>query len=208
MNTFNDLSFQENKLLDNLKTFPEKDRKTIIKAYRFASKYHSGQKRDEGSPYVIHVLRVTCLLIEELNVRDSDIICAAILHDTIEDTTLGLRKIIDNFGDKVGEIVKNLTRGKRGETEKNKYQRKYQKFLKAMKMDKTTRTIKVCDWLDNMMSWPYIPKTHPSRRKLKRWLQEVETMYIPLALTIDKRLADKMEIARGKLKSKFKKELN
>ena len=171
-----------------------------MEAHRFASEYHSGQVRDEGGPYVIHGLRVACLLIEELNVRNPDVICAAILHDTVEDTTLGLRKIIDKFGDKVGKIVKNLTRKKKGETEENKYQRKYQKFLETMKMDRTTRTIKACDWLDNMMSWPQIPKTHPTRKKFKRWFREAEEMYIPLARTVDQKLIDAMKEALVKVK--------
>ena len=201
MNKFIDLAFQEKRFLKHLKNFSEKDRETIIQVYRLASKYHSDQERDEGGPYVIHGLRVAYLLIEELNMRDLNVICAAVLHDAVEDTELELKEIRNKFGKKTAQLVGNLTRKKLpDETELNKYERKYQSFLKTMKKNLNTRAIKACDWLDNMMSWAHIPKAHPARKKFKRWFREAEEMYIPLAQTVNQKLVEAMKEVLTKAK--------
>ncbi|OGM11410.1 hypothetical protein A2Z22_00835 [Candidatus Woesebacteria bacterium RBG_16_34_12] len=193
MNTFLNLKFQESRFLKNIDQFKKMDKAKIIKAYKLAKKYHSGQKRDEGGPYLLHCLRVACLIIEELDIKDSSVICAAILHDSVEDTKLTLEEIKEKFGIKTSELVSNLTRNRSEETELNKYKHKYKKFKETMKKDWETRAIKACDYLDNMMSWSFIPEYHPSRNKFPRWFTEAETMYIPLAKSVDRELVIKMK---------------
>lgn len=193
MEEFVDFKFQKIRFLKLLGTMPKANQKVINQAFKLMTKAHLGQKRDEGGPYIIHCLRIASCLIEELGIKDHEIISATLLHDTVEDTNLKLQEIIEKLGVRVGEIVNKLTRKKEDrEMKENKYERKYRKFLEIMKMDKEIRTIKACDWLDNMRSWPYIPKTHPARKKFKRWFYEVKTMYIPLAQTVDKRVVNKM----------------
>jgi GTP pyrophosphokinase len=196
MNNSLNLNFQEKRLLKNIVSFSEAGKKKIIKACQLAKKYHSGQKRDEGGPYILHPLRVASLLIEELNISDVNVICAALLHDAVEDSDLQLKEINEIFGNITSNLVKNLTRKKLpDEAESNKYQRKYQKFLETMKKDFNTRAIKTCDALDNMVSWPKIIEHHSAKKKMKRWLREAKTMYIPLAQSVEKKLADKMKKA-------------
>lgn len=196
MSKFTDLDFQEKRFLSHLDSFSTGDQKRILQACSLAKKFHSGQERDEGGPYILHCLRVASCLIETLNVDDPDVICATLLHDTVEDTELSLGEIVKKIGRRTGEIVEDLTREKKkDETLKNRYQRKYQKFLELMKKDKEVRAIKACDWLDNIESWPHFPKDHPSRQKFQRWFREAEKMYIPLTQTVDKRLVIKMKKA-------------
>lgn len=204
MDPFLDLKAQKKRLLGNIAFLPESDKKRIFKAYELAKKYHSGQLRDEGGLYVLHCLRVASHLIETLGIDDGDFICAAILHDAIEDTELKSPEIKRKFGRKTAQLVDKLTREKLpDETELNRYQRKYQRFLETMRKDSNTRAIKTCDYLDNVMSWVRIPKTHPSRKKFKRWFREAENMYIPLAQTVDRKLVDKMKRALAKVKERL-----
>ena len=69
------------KLLDDDKQY---DMSKIISAYEFADKAHANQKRDSGEPYIVHPIAVAFILLE-LGM-DTDTICAAILHDVVEDT--------------------------------------------------------------------------------------------------------------------------
>lgn len=203
MDDFLDLEKQEEKLKRLLENFSEKDKKLINEAFELAKEKHGDQKRDEGAPYVIHCIRVARSLMEECGIKTPEVICSTLLHDTIEDTDLKLKEVVLKFGDRVGEIVSALTREKGGETQKNKYQRKFQKFLKILKADKEIRTIKACDYLDNMRSWHYVP----SGEKISRWFKEAETMYIPLAETVHPKIVSEMKKALAKAHSKWDKQL-
>ena len=162
MDVFSNFKFQEKRFFTHLKSSSEKEKSSILKAYRLAKKYHSGQQRDEGGPYILHCLRVASCLIEELGIKDPKVICGALLHDTLEDTDLKQSDILKNFGSEVKNIVVSLTRDHRGDTEENKYEKKYQKFLEIMKMGGNIRAIKACDWLDAIHSWPRILREHPA----------------------------------------------
>lgn len=199
MDFFSSLKFQEKRFFGHLKSFSEKDKSLILKAYRLAKKYHLGQQRDEGGPYILHCLRVASYLIEECNIRDPRAISAALLHDTLEETDLKRSTILKEFGPEVTKIVLVLTRDHRGDTEENKYQRKYHEFLEIMKMKENIRAIKACDYLDNMDSWPRILKNHPAQKKLKRWLKEAKTMYIPLAQIVSPKIVEKMKATLQRL---------
>ena len=91
MNKFNDLEFQKKRFRNFLKDFSEEEKERILKAYKLSDRYHKGQVRDEGPPYIIHPLRIASCLMEDLGIKDGDVICAALLHDTIEDVTIEQR---------------------------------------------------------------------------------------------------------------------
>lgn len=192
MGRFSDLEYQEKRFLDNLNSLPGKGKKFVIKAYKVAERYHRGQERDEGGPYIIHCLRVTNDLIEKLGMTEKEVLAAALLHDTIEDTKLALNQVEKIFGRKVARLVANLSREHKGDTEGNKYQRKLRKHKEIIRSDKDTRAIKTLDHLDNVRSWALIPKNHPSRDKFKRWFKEAKIMYIPLAETVDRKIVDEI----------------
>ena len=73
-------------------------------AYRFAAEFHKDQKRRSGEPYINHPVEVALILAHDLRM-DEDVICAALLHDTVEDTPATLDDVREMYGDTVAELV-------------------------------------------------------------------------------------------------------
>ena len=84
------------------------DLSKIITAYEFAAKAHEGQFRSSGQPYIIHPLAVAYILLE-LGM-DTDTICAAMLHDVVEDTPVTLDEVKKRFGQDVAMLVDGVTK--------------------------------------------------------------------------------------------------
>ena len=84
------------------------DSKLIKKAYEYAKKYHGDQLRKSGEAYIVHPLQVAYIL-STLGLDDSTI-CAALLHDTLEDTNLNKEDLIQNFGEEIAELVDGVTK--------------------------------------------------------------------------------------------------
>ncbi len=100
-------------LLDDLlavspESFTQTDKELIEKAYYFAEKAHEGQKRASGEPYFTHCVAVAMILCE-LKVQ-SNVIAAALLHDTVEDTEITLDQIRKEFGDEITQLVDGVTK--------------------------------------------------------------------------------------------------
>ena len=91
-----------------LTTDKQYDLSKIITAYEFAAKAHEGQTRSSGQPYIIHPLEVAYILAE-LELDDSTI-CAALLHDVVEDTPITHEDIVREFGDEIAEMVEGVTK--------------------------------------------------------------------------------------------------
>ncbi len=89
------------------------------KAYKFAEKKHKGQLRKDGEEYITHPLNVALILINDFSVQDNEIIRAALLHDTIEDTETTYEEIQSEFGKNVADYVLKMTKpeDKQGELE-------------------------------------------------------------------------------------------
>lgn len=183
---FRDITIQEERLKNRLEKWNFQDRSRILTALELARRAHERQKRDEGDPYIIHPMRVTNTLIGDLNVTDSDMIIAGLLHDVVEDTDISLAEIRRKFGERVVKLVSALTRDKEKETKKDK-------FEKTVNGPEDVRLIKACDWLDNLRSFIY--RTDRGER-WQRHLKEAKEMYIPLAeATRDDRLVMEMKNA-------------
>ena len=84
------------------------DLSKIISSYEFAAKAHEGQTRSSGQPYIIHPLSVSYILLE-LGM-DTDTICAAMLHDVVEDTPVTLEEVKKRFGQDVAMLVDGVTK--------------------------------------------------------------------------------------------------
>ncbi|WP_342638241.1 HD domain-containing protein [Orientia tsutsugamushi] len=98
-----------NKLFEtNVRFNTEIDLDKVEKAIFYAKKYHGQQKRDTGEPYYMHPLEVAYMVSDYI--FKTDTIITAILHDTLEDTTLTKKKIVKAFGKKIAEQVSDLTR--------------------------------------------------------------------------------------------------
>ena len=98
-------------LAGRLKTrLGDREMEQVRLAYEIASRAHEGQMRDEGSPYILHPLRVAVSLVDELDIVSPKLVCAALLHDVIEDSPVTREQIASMFGEEVAEIVWLLTK--------------------------------------------------------------------------------------------------
>ena len=150
----------------------------IEKAYEYARDLHEGQFRNSGEPYITHPVAVAEILAGlEL---DSDSICAALLHDTVEDCSskTSLEEIRKLFGDDVALLVDGVTKivELNIEDKEEAHIENIRKMLLAMSKDIRVIFIKLCDRLHNM-------RTLEAKRDTKRRTVALETMYVyaPLA---------------------------
>jgi GTP pyrophosphokinase len=184
--------------------FSSPDRELVQRAFRLAEKVHAGQKRASGEPYINHCLAVAALLAEYS--MPSDIIAAGLLHDTVEDTSLTIDSIRQDFGKSVAELVQGVTkltqlpRVSRGEhseelrnaateakaavqDEEDLRNRKRELAIETLRktflaMDSDVRVvlIKLADRLHNMRTLSFFP---PAKRR--RIAQETLDIFAPLA---------------------------
>jgi (p)ppGpp synthase/HD superfamily hydrolase len=170
------------------KKFSTEQYKQIAKAIRLAFKYHDGQIRSDGSPYVIHPLRVSMLLLNYQSRVSPEVLIAALLHDALEDTSLTEDEVLTIFGRVVYKYLKAVTRyHAKNETPAIRGQEKFEKWKLIMKSTHKIRSIKTFDYLDNMISWKFISHDHPHIKKIPRWLGEAKSMYLPLAKITNKK---------------------
>lgn len=161
------------KILDDEKQY---DLSKIISAYEYAEKAHDGQYRESGAPYITHPLAVSFILLE-LGM-DTDTICAAMLHDVVEDTDISLEDVKKRFGQDVETLVDGVT--KLGKiplfTKEEQQAENVRKILLAMSQDIRVIIIKLCDRLHNM-------RTLGARSAEKQRSTALETMniYAPIA---------------------------
>ena len=161
------------KILTNDKQY---DLSKIITAYEFAAKAHEGQTRSSGQPYIIHPLAVSFILLE-LGM-DTDTICAAMLHDVVEDTDTTLDDVKKRFGQDVAMLVDGVTKlTKLPLFNKEEYQAEnVRKILLAMSQDIRVMIIKLCDRLHNMRTLNHRPSF-----KQRNTALETMNIYAPIA---------------------------
>ena len=148
----------------------------IQKAYNFATEHHKGQKRMSGEDYIIHPLNVAYILAD-LQMDDATI-CAALLHDVVEDTDVTSENIVKNFGEEIAEMVAGVTKLSKIQyiTIKEEQVENYRKMFLAMGKDIRVILIKLADRLHNM-------RTLSNLRRDRQIANAKETMdlYAPLA---------------------------
>ena len=138
--------------------------KKIAEAIAFAFDAHKGQlRKGEKELYILHPLRVFTTLIE-LGITDADMLCAAVLHDTIEDCSITADEIADNFGKTVAELVLTLSEDKL----LNRAERKKQTLDKMKKASAKAKLIKAADRYDNLQDgFPCVWNTEKKLQYLK-----------------------------------------
>jgi GTP pyrophosphokinase len=148
----------------------------LQKAYEVAEKMHDGQTRQSGEEYVTHPMNVA-LILTELH-ADLPSLIAAILHDTLEDTTLTPEKLKDLFGLEVLQLVQGVTKLNKLQFKSSKEQQleNTRKMLLAMANDIRVVLIKLADRLHNMRSLGIF-----RRDKQTRIAQETMEIFVPLA---------------------------
>lgn len=152
------------------------DLEKIRKAYEHADKCHQGQKRQSGEPYISHPLAVAIILVG-LGM-DTDCLCAALLHDVVEDTDATLEGISKQFGPDVALMVNGVTKlGQIPLTTKEEQQSEnVRKMLLAMSEDIRVIIIKLADRLHNMRTLSF-----KSPKKQREISLETMEIYAPIA---------------------------
>ena len=147
----------------------------IIKAYKYAEEKHKDQKRKSGQPYIIHPLNVAYILAK-LGL-DTETICAALLHDVVEDTDSTYNDIKELFGTDIANIVEGVTKLSIlfKTTEKTKAEN-YKKMFIAMEKDIRVIILKLADRLHNIMTLEHLKRD----RQIAISKETIE-LYAPIA---------------------------
>ncbi len=165
-------------IIGELKKYHKKANiKLVLKAYHYADDKHKGQVRKSGEAYIIHPLNVAYILATiEL---DENTICAALLHDVVEDTEATQQDIINEFGQEIADMVDGVTKLKRLQqhtTVQEQQVEDYRKMFLAMGKDIRVILIKLADRLHNMRTLK-----HLKRDRQIAISKETMDLYAPLA---------------------------
>ena len=141
----------EGLLNDYLATNHRKRVEIITKAFNFANQAHRGVKRLSGEPYIMHPLAVAKIVCNEIGLGSTSI-CAALLHDVVEDTDYTTEDIENLFGAKIAQIVDGLTKISGGifGDHASAQAENFKKLLLTMSSDIRVILIKIADRLHNM----------------------------------------------------------
>ena len=152
------------------------DTKLIMKAFNFANEKHKNQKRVSGEPYIIHPINVAYILAE-IGLDDSTI-CAALLHDIVEDTDTTHEDLVQNFGTEIADMVQGVTKlgNIQFATIEETQVENYRRMFLAMGKDIRVILIKLADRLHNMRTLKYIKR----ERQIANAKETLE-LYAPLA---------------------------
>ena len=144
----------------------------ITKAFNFARQAHKGVRRNSGEPYIMHPLAVARIVCSEIGLGSTSI-CAALLHDVVEDTDYTIEDIQNLFGEKIAQIVDGLTKISGGVfgTQASEQAENFKKLLLTMSEDIRVILIKIADRLHNMRTLSYMPVN-------KQYKIAGETLYI------------------------------
>lgn len=174
-------------IISKLEKKDAKDIALIDKAYKFAEKAHTGQKRYSGEPYFNHIVAVGKNLAEMK--MDAKTISAGLLHDTIEDAYVSEEEIEKEFGKEIAFLVKGVSKlGKLKYRGVERHVESLRKFFVAMSADIRVLIIKLADRLHNIQTLQHVPKEKQKRIALE-------------TLEIHARLADRLGM--GKLKGEL-----
>jgi GTP pyrophosphokinase len=152
------------------------DRAKVERAFDFACERHADQRRYSGDEFITHPVGVAQVCA---GMRlDTETLCAALLHDTVEDTTANLDQIRDEFGEEIAQLVDGVTKltGITFESRDERQAENYRKMMVAMATDVRVILIKLADRLHNMRTLGALPKQKQTSKS-----HETLEIYAPLA---------------------------
>lgn len=154
----------------------------VRRAYEVAESAHAGQMRDEGTPYIVHPLRVAVSLADELEIYSPTLIASALMHDVIEDSPVTRAQIAEMFGDQIAKIVWLLTKLDTVSLPA---------YLAAIEAAGQTGAplVKLCDRLDNLRFLAHSPRYE----KKRRYIRTTEQHYMPMAARTNQYIHDEMK---------------
>ncbi|MBL7712620.1 MAG: bifunctional (p)ppGpp synthetase/guanosine-3',5'-bis(diphosphate) 3'-pyrophosphohydrolase [Chitinophagaceae bacterium] len=166
-------------LLRGLKTRIKKGDKALIRrAFEISADAHKDMRRKSGEPYILHPLAVSRIVVEEISLGVTSVICA-LLHDVVEDTELTLEDMQQEFGSTVAKIIDGLTKIANvvdGNAETSMQAENFRKILMALAEDPRVILIKLADRLHNMRTLGSM-----ARDKQLKICSETTYIYAPLA---------------------------
>lgn len=165
-------------LLDDYRRTPHRQKVDLVtKAFEFANKAHSGVRRRSGEPYIMHPLAVARIVVREIGLGSTSI-CAALLHDVVEDTDYTVEDISELFGAKIASIVDGLTKISGGVfgDKASMQAENFRKLILTMSEDVRVILIKIADRLHNMRTLQAQPLD-----KQYKIAGETQYIYAPLA---------------------------
>jgi guanosine-3',5'-bis(diphosphate) 3'-pyrophosphohydrolase len=151
---------------------------TLLQAAKFAANKHDGQRRKgaDAEPYIVHPLDVAFLLTNIGKVDDFDILIAAILHDTVEDTNTTKEEIVELFGENVASIVAEVTDDK----SLKKEERKQEQVKHAPHMSVSAKQLKMCDKISNITDVMRNPAMDWSKQRKLEYIEWGERVFAGL----------------------------
>lgn len=162
----------------------------VYRAYEVAYDAHNGQTRDEGTPYIVHPVRVAVSIVDELSLYSPALVCSALLHDVIEDSDITRDDVAQMFGQQIAEIVWLLTKIE---------DVSLTQYLANIEAASHTGApiVKLCDRLDNLRSVVHSPRPEKKRRIIRT----TEEHYVPLAARTNRYLHDELRRSLDKVRS-------
>ena len=144
-----------------------KDLIRLARAYNFAARYHTDQKRKgaKAEPYINHLTEVALLVSESTGGADPNLVLASVLHDTIEDTKATFEDLVSEFGQDVAQLVQEVTDDKK----LPKAERKRLQVKHAPQLSPRARMIKIADKTSNLRSMMRSPPADWSLERRKRY---------------------------------------
>jgi len=166
------------KILDEIQSYlPGCNTRIVEKAYEWAARFHEGQMRKSGEPYLSHPMEVAYILAQMK--LDLPTIAAGLLHDVVEDSQISIEEIKKEFGEEVAFIVDGLTKLKslpESVDKLTKQAESLRKIIFAMSKDLRVILVKLADRLHNMRTLEY-----QAEHKRQRIAKETLEIYAPLA---------------------------
>ncbi|MBM7050479.1 bifunctional (p)ppGpp synthetase/guanosine-3',5'-bis(diphosphate) 3'-pyrophosphohydrolase [Rothia sp. ZJ1223] len=156
------------------KYHPNEDLDVIQRAFEVADKYHRGQKRKSGDPYITHPVAVTTILAE-LGAT-GPLLVAGLLHDTVEDTEYTKEQLTADFGEEIALLVNGVTKLDKVDYGVNAPIETIRKLIIAMTQDVRVLLIKLADRLHNARTWRFVSPGSAAKKA-----EETLKFYAPLA---------------------------
>ena len=154
----------------------EIDRERVVDAFVFACEHHAAQRRKSGEDFIVHPVGVARICA---GMRlDTETLCAALLHDTVEDTSASIEEVRERFGEEIAGIVDGVTKltGITFQSRDEAQAENYRKMMVAMASDVRVILIKLADRLHNMRTIEAMPK----QKQLEKSRETLE-IYAPIA---------------------------
>ncbi|CAH1000876.1 GTP pyrophosphokinase [Neolewinella maritima] len=155
--------------------FSQEDREQMDRAFRLANFSHRHQRRKSSEPYILHPIAVARICAEEIGLGPTAI-CAALLHDVVEDTPVTMDELQEQFGERIAQMVNGLTKLDSAYQSESQQAENFKKVLSTLVVDVRIVLIKMADRLHNMRTI----KSMPEHKQLKI-AAETSYIYAPLA---------------------------